>query len=277
MREGSDKDQIYAFGYSPAAVGMMEGRSAEANARFFRSHLTPGMRVLDIGCGPGSITVGLAEAVAPSEVVGLDIEPSQVALGRNRAASLGLSNCRFEAGSVNDLPLEDHSVDAVFGHTILMQFRDLDPVMAEISRVLKTGGLIGFREIDFGASLYHCETSALREVMSILRRSILHNDGNPDIGRTLPMIFANAGFDILSAAATYACATTAQAKAGMYAAMAHLWEQSDFVAQAESLGWISSSDRIAMTARLKQEGDDPGSFSGTSYAEVVARFAATGT
>ena len=277
MREGRDKDQIYAFGYSPAAVGMMEGRSAEANARFFLIHLTPGMRVLDIGCGPGSITVGLAEAVAPSEVVGLDIEPSQVALGRDRAASLGLSNCRFEAGSVIDLPLEDHSVDAVFGHTILMQFRDLDPVMAEISRVLKTDGLIGFREIDFGASLYHSETSALREVMSILRRSILHNDGNPDIGRTLPMIFANAGFDILSAAATYACATTPQAKAGMYAAMAHLWEQSDFVAQAESLGWISSSDRIALTARLKQEGDDPGSFSGTSYAEVVARFAATGT
>ena len=271
-RDGANR--VYAFGYSPAAVGMMESRSAEGNARFFLDHLKPDMHILDIGCGPGSITVGIAAAVAPGEVVGIDIEPSQVTLGKDRAASLGLPNCRFETGSVYDLPLADRSVDAVFGHTILMQFRDLDPVLAEVKRVLKPGGLIGFREIDIGASLFHSETSALCEVMSILRRSILHNDGNPDIGRALPMLLADAGFDILSAAATYACATTPDAKAGMYGVMARLWEQSDFVAQAESDGWIGSGDRAAMTSRLEQEANDPGTFSGTSYVEIVARLPA---
>ena len=274
MSEFDDKDQVYAFGYSQAAVGMMESRSAEANAQFFLDHLEPDMRVLDVGCGPGSITVGLAAAVASGEVIGVDIEPSQIALGQNRASSLRLKNCRFEIGSVYDLPLEDQSLDAVFGHTILMQFSDLGPVLTEIMRVLKPCGLIGFREIDFGASLYHCETSALREVMSTLRRSILHNGGNPDIGRELPSLLANAGFDILSAVATYACATTPQAKVGMYGAMAKLWEQSDFVAQAEAHSWINSRDRSTMTSRLEQEGNDPGSFSGTSYAEVIARLPA---
>ena len=71
------KDRIYAFGYSPAAVGMMESRSAEQNAGFFASRLTPGMNMLDIGCGPGSITVGLAAVVSPGEVTGIDIEPSR--------------------------------------------------------------------------------------------------------------------------------------------------------------------------------------------------------
>lgn len=274
MSEFDDKDQVYAFGYSQAAVGMMESRSAKANAQFFLDHLEPGMRVLDVGCGPGSITVGLASAVAPGEVIGVDIEPSQIALGQTRASSLGLKNCHFETGSVYDLPHEDQSFDAVFGHTILMQFKELGPVLTEIKRVLKPRGLIGFRELDFGASLYHCETSALREVLSTLRQSILHNDGNPDIGRKLPSLLANSGFNILSAAATYACATTPQAKVGMYGAMAKLWEQSDFVAQAEAHGWISSSDRSKMTSRLEQEGNDPGSFSGTSYAEVIARLPA---
>ena len=132
---------------------------------------------------------------------------------------------------------------------------------------------MGFREIDLGASLYHSEASALREVLGTLRRTILHNDGNPDIGHSLPAILADAGFDILSSAATYACASTPAAKAGMYAAMSRLWEQADFVTQAESLGWVTPGERPAMVKRLEREAMEPGSFSGTSYAEVVARVA----
>ena len=271
MGAEKNEDRIYAFGYSPAAVGMMESRSAEQNAAFFLGHLSPGMRVLDIGCGPGTITVGLAAAVPQGEVVGIDIEPSQIALAQSRAESLGLSNCQFESASVYELPIADQSVDAVFGHTILMQFRDLGPVLDEIKRVLRPGGLVGFREVDFGASFYHSEDSALKGVMSILRRSIFHNDSNADIGHALPSILSHAGFEILSASATYACASTPQAKKGMYAAITRLWKQADFVDQAESLGWIHAEDRSETVRRLEQEAADPGSFSGTSYAEAVAR------
>ena len=112
--------------------------------------------------------------------------------------------------------------------------------------------------------------------MSILRRAILCNDGNPDIGRHLAGILAGAGFEILHARATYTCAATPQAKSDMYAAMARLWEQGEFVAQAESLGWIDAAERSAMPERLKREAAEPGSFSGTSYAEVVGRKAAPG-
>lgn len=265
------KDRIYAFGYSPAAVGMMESRSAEQHAGFFASKLTPGMGVLDIGCGPGSITVGLAAVVSPGEVTGIDIEPSQIALGQSRAESLGLKNCRFQTGSVYDLPIADHSVDAVFGHTILMQFRDLAPVLAEIRRVLKPGGLIGFRETDFGANLYHSEDSAVRKVLSTLRQTILHNDGNPDVGHALPSIVSGAGFEVVSASATYAGAATPEAKLGMYGAIERLWEQADFVAQAESLGMISARERAEMAGRLQQEAAEPASFSGTTYVEIIAR------
>ena len=271
MDEEDTANRTYAFGYSPAAVGMMQARSAEVNAAFFLGHLSTGMHLLDIGCGPGSITVGFADVVAPGDVVGVDIEPSQVQLGNEKARSLQLGNCRFEAGSVYELPFDDDTFDAVFGHTILMQFRDLDPVLAEIRRVLKPGGLVGFREVDLGANLYHYDDSAMRMVLSTLRRSIFHNDGNPDIGHSLPMILSRAGYEILSAAATYTCATTPDAKARMYKSTARLWEESDFVARAEDLGWISPEARKLLPSRLREEGDDAGSFSATSYAEVVAR------
>jgi ubiquinone/menaquinone biosynthesis C-methylase UbiE len=77
---------------------MLAGRSVEVNAGFLLPHLRAGMHVLDCGCGPGSITLGLAVAVAPGEVVGIDIEPSQIDLARTRAEQQGCSNVRFDVG-----------------------------------------------------------------------------------------------------------------------------------------------------------------------------------
>lgn len=268
----TDENRIYPFGYGPAALEIMENRTAKSNAGLLLEYLEPGMSVLDIGCGPGTITVGLAEAVAPGVVTGVDIETSQVDLGRDRAASLGLENCRFETGSVYELPLADNSVDAVYGHTILMQFADLDPVMEEIKRVLKSGGLIGFREIDFGASIYQSESSAFGQLQQLWRKSIQHNGGNPDIGHTLPSLLASAGFDILTTGASYNYAPTPEAKVRRSAVMARLWAESEFPEQAEALGWISKSDRASMASRLDQEAADPGSFAATTCIEVVGRF-----
>jgi ubiquinone/menaquinone biosynthesis C-methylase UbiE len=152
-----------------------------------------------------------------------------------------------------------------------MQFANIQPVLTEIRRVLKSDGLIGFREVDLGASLYHSEDSALGKVLGTLREVILHNDGNPDVGRTLPSILHDASFELVSASATYACAATPEQKSGMYRAMERLWEQADFVSQAESLGLITERDRKEMANKLQQEATDPGSFSGTTYVEVVAR------
>ncbi len=264
-------NKIYPFGYSPAAVGMMKSRTAEANAGFLIDHLSRGMSVLDIGCGPGSITLGIAKAVAPGEVTGIDIEPTQVALGRDQAKQLGLSNCKFETASVFDLPIPDEAIDAVFGHTILMQFNDINPVLSEVKRVLKPGGLVGFCEVDIGASLYHSEESVIRDVMLTLRRSIFHNEGNPDIGRALPALISSAGLQVLSTSARYSCSSTADAKRNMYKAMTNLWEQAEFPAQAVELGWLSESERESMPSRLELEASDPASFNGTTYVEVVAR------
>ena len=143
--------KIYPFGYNAAAISMMQSRTAEASAGFLLDRVQPGSSLLDIGCGPGSITVGMAKALAPGKVVGIDIEPSQVDLGRQHALEEGVSNCTFEAASVLELPMADETFDAVYGHTILMQFSDLEPVLDEVTRVLKPGGLVGFREIDLRA------------------------------------------------------------------------------------------------------------------------------
>ncbi|MEP7214926.1 MAG: class I SAM-dependent methyltransferase, partial [Anaerolineaceae bacterium] len=89
-------------------------RTAATNAAFFLPHLQPEMRVLDVGCGPGSITAGLADVVAPGEVVGVDANPAAIDMATRSAATASRPSLRFEVADLYRLPFADASFDAVF-------------------------------------------------------------------------------------------------------------------------------------------------------------------
>jgi ubiquinone/menaquinone biosynthesis C-methylase UbiE len=95
----SDHVERYTPGHTPSAVAFMAERRTDTHAQFFMPHLTPGLSVLDLGCGPGSITVGIAAAVAPGPVIGIDQGAAQLDQARDRASRMGLTNVRFEAAS----------------------------------------------------------------------------------------------------------------------------------------------------------------------------------
>ena len=81
-RGGSLPDKNYIMGYSEAFVGLLRRRNADINAAYLLPYLKPGHRVLDFGCGPGTISVGLAKAVEPGELHGIDMEASQIEIAR---------------------------------------------------------------------------------------------------------------------------------------------------------------------------------------------------
>src|SRR6185503_5237822 len=112
------------------------------------------MRVLDVGCGPGTITLGLAQLVAPGEVVGIDLQPSLIERARALAATREQTNARFEIADVYGLPFADECFDAAFGNGVLMHLAEPVRALAQIRRVLRPGGIIGIRDPDFGAVLY---------------------------------------------------------------------------------------------------------------------------
>ena len=134
----------YVPGYSAPMVNFMSQRTAETHAGFFLPHLQPGSCVLDAGCGPGTITLGLARKVDPGHVIGIDIEESQFEQARAVARSEGL-NVEFRKESVYQLPFKDQQVDAVFSHALLDHLSDPAAAIAEFRRVLKRGGVIGLR------------------------------------------------------------------------------------------------------------------------------------
>lgn len=262
--------KIYPFGYNSAAIEIMKSRTATENAKLFLRYATPGMRVLDVGSGPGTITVGLASTLTSSEVVGIDIESSQIEIAEELAKEKKLANCKFQTASIYELPFEDNSFDAVFGHTILMQLKDVERALSEIRRVLKPGGLVGFREVDFSSNLFYPDDSSLKELMQIFRRSFLYNDSNPDIGRSLASILSIAKFDVREFCASYSQASTQEGIINMYDSMISLWEQAEFPTQALELGWISEGQSASLPERLRKEAKLPGTINGICYVEVVA-------
>ncbi|MBV9547471.1 MAG: class I SAM-dependent methyltransferase [Chloroflexi bacterium] len=149
---------------------MASANSGRTSAAFFLPHLRPGLRLLDCGCGVGSITIGLAAAVAPGEVIGLDLEPGQIDQARALAREHGVANVTFRVGSVYDLPFADGAFDAAFAHTLLMHLHRPIVGLREIKRVLRPGGVIGVADDDQGTMLLSPAVPLVQEFLVLHQR-----------------------------------------------------------------------------------------------------------
>jgi SAM-dependent methyltransferase len=109
------------------------------------SHLRPGDVVLDLGSGGGKDVFMAAQKVGPSgRAIGVDMTPEMLALARRNAAKFrqttGLSNVEFRQGEIEDLPIDDASVDVVISNCVINLSPDKPQVFREVHRVLKPGG-----------------------------------------------------------------------------------------------------------------------------------------
>ena len=142
------------FGYdSPAVQSYYTTREAARVADFFLPHLKSGMSLLDCGCGPGAITLGLAEAVAPGEVVGVDLEPGMVEQASAFAKERLVGNVRFQVGDINELPFPGDSFDAAYTSSVLEHLADPVRALQELYRVLKPAGLVAVISTDWAEPL----------------------------------------------------------------------------------------------------------------------------
>jgi ubiquinone/menaquinone biosynthesis C-methylase UbiE len=181
--------ETYTHGHAPATVRQHAQRSASEAAAFLLDDLHAGLRVLDVGCGPGSITRGLAERVAPGEVVGLDSSETVLAIAREDARARGISNLRFEQGSAYQLPFADASFDVVFAHQVLQHLAEPAAVLSEMLRVLAPGGLIAARDVDWGTVAYAPADPWIDRFNDTHVKTWSRNGGEPRMGRRLRSLF----------------------------------------------------------------------------------------
>ena len=184
----------YMMGYSDEFQQMLNRRSAETHAAHLLPHLEPGMRVLDFGCGPGTISVGLAKAIEPGELHGIDMEESQVEMARSAAEAGGHDNATFHVGDVTDLPFADNSFDAAHCHTVLNHVPDTQAVLTEVKRVLKPGGIISCREAINASCFTEPDLGTLAAAWSLFGDLLELNGGHAQMGRELRSAFREARF-----------------------------------------------------------------------------------
>src|SRR5881398_1940571 len=172
-------------------------RQATHQAAFFLPYLQPGMTLLDCGCGPGAITLGLAEAVAPGQVVGVDREPSMVHRACALAEEHQVTHVRFQVGDICDLPFPSSSFDAVFTCAVLEHLADPVQALREIGRVLKPGGTVGVSYSDWREPLISPPDAALRHFFTLFERCFQHHGGSLQRGRHLRGMLRQAGLTVL--------------------------------------------------------------------------------
>lgn len=189
---GTPGTERYTPGHDTSAIEFMAARRAATHARFFLPHLTPGTTLLDLGCGPGTITADLAAAVAPGQVLGLDQQASQLSSARALAHRRGLTNIRFRQGSCYDIPLDDRSVDRVFSHALMEHLAHPAQAMTEIRRVLRPGGTVGLCSPDWGGFLLSPPCDDAVAAYTNLQQA---NGGDPFVGHKLREYLLDVGFE----------------------------------------------------------------------------------
>ncbi len=115
-------------------------RTIDETAPELKRFLKIGDNVLDVGCGPGTITLDVAEVVYPGNVVGLDHSEERIAKARELGEEQKSENVRFKCGDANELPFEDNKFDVVYSHTVLHYFWNPLEALSEQKRVLRNGG-----------------------------------------------------------------------------------------------------------------------------------------
>ncbi|MEU5717594.1 methyltransferase domain-containing protein [Streptomyces sp. NPDC020403] len=199
---------VYTHGHHESVLRSHEWRTAANSAAYLLPGLRPGQAVLDVGCGPGTITADLAERVAPGRVTGLDTGRGILDRAAAVASGRGLDNVEFATGDVHALDFPDDSFDVVHAHQVLQHVSDPVRALREMRRVCRPGGLVAARDSDYAAMTWYPETAGMTRWQELYGRVARANGGEPDAGRRLLSWARQAGFtDITPSAAVWCFAT----------------------------------------------------------------------
>ena len=271
LPDGSGETARYTHGHSAAVLSAHSRRGAADSAAYLLGRLRAGMDLLDVGCGPATITADLAERVAPGRVVGLDAAPGALEAARATLRERGLSEqVELTCGDIMALPFEDASFDVVHAHQVLQHLADPVGALAEMRRVTRPGGIVAVRDAVYSAMTWFPEPAGMEQWRSVYMATARANGGEPDAGSRLLSWARAAGFADASASASTWCYATPADRAWQ----SQTWAQrclTSFGPRAVELGLADRADLEAMAQAWRQWGDSEDAWFVVVHGEVLAR------
>jgi ubiquinone/menaquinone biosynthesis C-methylase UbiE len=272
-KPGNNKaDQEYFTGNdSDFTLKYHSSRTADTHAGWFLPYLQPGMTLLDCGCGSGSITVGLANAVEPGQVTGVDISEIEIKRARKRAAETKIANIGFEVGNIHRLDYSDDSFDALFSHNVLEHISEPSSVLREMRRILKPSGIIGIRDIDMGGILIVPDEGLLEQFLAIHEADWNNIGGLPRIGRLLGELLSEVGFVEVEISVSYDFYGDLEGRRFIAQVLVSRLAEADFVERVTGCGLAKVEELEVMKDAWLTWRELPGALFAISHCEAIGR------
>ncbi len=264
-------DDTYTHGHHDAVLRSHRWRTADNSAAYLLPHLASGQRLLDVGCGPGTLTVDLAKRVAPAEVVGIDVAGEVVDEASAHAARSGVSNVSFRAGDFRDAGLRPGSFDVVHAHQVLQHLRDPVGALVTMTELARPGGIVAVRDSDYSGFLWAPPDTSLDRWREIYLAVTRRNGAEPDAGRWLRRWARAAGLSDV----TYGSSTWTFGSTEYRAWWSTLWAErcvsSSFAEQAVAYGIATASDLALIAQGWRTWATDPDAVFIVVHGEMLAR------
>ena len=270
----STSDAVYTHGHHESVLRSHTWRTAANSAGYLLSSLSPHMHILDVGCGPGTITADLAALAHRGQVIGLDSSEDVLEQARDTAAKRGLNNIRFEVGDVRKLSYADATFDVVHVHQVLQHLSDPVQALREMRRVTKKGGIVAVRETDFSAMTWYPEVAGMKDWQDLYLRVARANGGEPNAGRRLHVWARQAGFDPgnLTASAGTWCYHSSQERAWWSGLWADRTVASSFAESALRSGNATREDLDRIAAIWREWGGQEDGWFAILHGELLCHF-----
>ncbi|MFP3986992.1 methyltransferase domain-containing protein [Streptomyces sp. E11-3] len=262
---------VYTHGHHESVLRSHTWRTAANSAAYLIGELKPGMRVLDIGCGPGTITADLAELVPGGHVTGVDAAADVLDQARATAAERGLHNAEFAVADVHALDYPDGSFDVVHAHQVLQHVGDPVRALREMRRVAAPGGLVAVRESDYAAMTWYPCPTGLDDWLELYERVARANGGEPDAGRRLKSWALHAGFTDITATSTAWTFSTEEERAWWSGLWADRTTASAYAGLAVDGGHASAAQLADIAEAWREWGRQEDGWFSVLHGEVLCR------
>jgi ubiquinone/menaquinone biosynthesis C-methylase UbiE len=260
----------YTHGHHESVLRSHTWRTAENSAGYLLEALRPGLRLLDVGCGPGTITTDLAARVHPGPVIGLDAAAEVVAQAVELAAE-GPDNVEFRIGDLYGLEFDDDAFDVVHAHQVLQHLTRPVEALRELRRVLAPGGVLAARDGDYASFVWAPLDPALDRWLTLYHEVTRRNGAEADAGRFLPAWAHQAGFSevtVSSSTWTFADPDSRQWWGSLWADRVEL---SSFGTQAVAYGLSEPGELASIASAWRRWAASEDAFFALINVEILAR------
>ena len=252
----------YTHGHHETVLRSHRWRTADNSCGYLLPHLRGDERLLDVGCGPGTITADLAGRVG--SVLGLEATSEAVELARSAGVECVL-------GDVHALDFPDDTFDVVHAHQVLQHVTDPVQALREMARVTKPGGIVAVRDSDYLGFTWFPECAGLDRWMELYQAAATDNGGEPQAGRRLLSWALEAGLSDVTPTSSTWCFATPEDRAWWGGMWAERIQRSALASQLLTSGLADQPDLDLVSSAWQAFVEREGGWFSVLHGELIVR------